>query len=131
MNTAVDAVLEIFSWVGLASSVFLGVVAIILWAADGTWLPADAVVDHEDDLTYVRWFDGDGEANSARADAHTAEALRGEDSASIWYRHGWSGRMRLTRRPPGLKPVILLAVGMLVLGAVCLIASLVLLFTNG
>ncbi len=39
MDHVIDAVIEIFSWVGLGAGVLLGVVALILYLADGTWLP--------------------------------------------------------------------------------------------
>jgi hypothetical protein len=63
---ALDAVIEIFTWLGFGGALLLGIVAVALWAADGTWLAAEAVVDHEDEGTFVRWFDVDGDANSAR-----------------------------------------------------------------
>ena len=39
MTTAVDILLEVFTWIGLGGAFALAVVAVILWAADGTWLP--------------------------------------------------------------------------------------------
>ncbi len=128
MHSALDAVLEIFAWVGLLGAAVFGVVALIVWALDGTWLPVEAIVDHEHDGTWVRWFDGDGEANSAHADHHTAAALAGEDRADVWYRHGWRGRMRLTRRPPLLRVFTGLAAGLLVVAIVSTVISWVVLF---
>ena len=60
-----------------------------------------------------------------------AAELTGRDVASIWYRHGWTGRMRLTRRPPGLRRVIWSAGGMLALGILSVAASIVLYFLRG
>lgn len=131
MDTALDILLEVFSWLGLGAGLLLGVVSVILWAADGTWLPADAIVDHEDDGTIVRWFDAEGEANSAHASAADAAALDGADRASIWYRHGWRGRMRLTRRSPALRAATWAAGGMLTLGLLAAAASWILLFVRG
>jgi len=128
MHTALDAVVEIFTWVGFIGAVAFGFVALALWAFDGTWLPVEAIVDHEDDGTWVRWFDGDGEANNARADHHTAAQLAGRDRADVWYRHGWRGRMRLTRRAPLLRAMTGLAVGLFALGVVSMIGSWVVLF---
>ncbi len=125
---ALDAVIEIFTWLGLGGAALLGLAAVALWAADGTWLPVDALVDHEDDGTYVRWFDADGDANSARAGDAEAAALAGADRAAIWYRYGWRGRMRLTRRPPGLRAVVWASLGLLALGLVALATSVALLF---
>lgn len=126
-----DILLEIFAWVGFVGFVALAAVAVGMWAADGTWLPADAIVDREGERTVVRWYDDDGDANSAVAEPGDAAALAGRDAASIWYRHGWTGRMRLTRRPPGLRRVIWSAAGMLALGVVSVAASVVLYFSRG
>lgn len=123
-----DAVIEIFTWIGFGGAFTLGLVAVILWVGDGSWLPADALVDHEDDGTYVRWFDADGDANNALLGDADAAALAGEDRARIWYRYGWQGRMRLTRRPPGLLGVLWAAAGLLALGVAALVTSWVLIF---
>lgn len=131
MDTALDILLEVFSWLGLGAGLLLAVVAVILWAADGTWLPADAIVDHEDDGTVVRWFDADGDANTAHASAAEAHHLEGVDHAPIWYRHGWRGRMRLTRRAPAFRAVVWAAVSMLAVGVLALAASGILLFARG
>lgn len=132
---AVDVLLEVFTWVGLGGGLVLALVAVVLWAADGTWLAADAIVDTEPgpdgDVTVVRWFDADGDANSATVTGADAAALAGRDSATIWYRHGWSGRMRLRRRPPGLRAVPLSAAGLFALGVLCLVAGWVLYFARG
>lgn len=131
MDTALDIVLEVFSWLGFGAGLLLGVVAVILWAADGTWLPADALVDHEDDGTVVRWFDADGDANAAHPSPAEAQRLVGADRAPIWYRHGWRGRMRLTRRAPGFRAVAWAAASMLALGVLSLATSWILLFARG
>ena len=75
--------------------------------------------------------DADGDANRAVASPDEAAELTGRDVASIWYRHGWTGRMRLTRRPPGLRRVIWSAGGMLALGILSVAASIVLYFLRG
>lgn len=127
----VDVLLEVFTWIGFAGALALGVVAVILWAADGTWLPATAYVDREGEETIVRWYDADGDANSAVAKDADAEALAGADTTDIWYRHGWRGRMRLTRRPPGLRTVAWSAAGLLALGVIALVGGWVVYFTRG
>lgn len=125
---ALDAVIETFTWVGFGAAALLGVVALIVWAVDGSWLPADALVDHEDGVTFVRWFDGDGDANNARATGADQHALEGKDRASIWYRHGWRDTMRLTRRTPALRAVVTGAVAMLGIGVVALVVSWIRIF---
>ena len=49
MDHAIDAVIEIFTWVGLGAGILLAIVTVILKLADGTWLPARAIVEHSDD----------------------------------------------------------------------------------
>jgi len=129
--TAIDILLEVFTWIGFGGAFALAVVLVILWAADGTWLPADAIVDREGDDTVVRWFDADGDANSAIASPADAEVLAGASEASIWYKLGWRGRMRLQRRPAGLKTVILSAGGLLALGVLSFVASRGVYFARG
>lgn len=131
MTTALDAVLEVFTWIGFGGAVALAIALVVLWASDGTWLPAEAVVDHDDDGTWVRWFDDEGEANSARVDDHTAGALAGADRADIWFRHGWHGRMRLTRKPPMHRLLLGLTWGALALGTVSVVVSTIVLFARG
>ena len=131
MDTALDAVLEIFTWVGLGGAVVLGVVVVVVWAADGTWLPAEAIVDREGDGMVVRWFDGDGDANRARPTEDEASVIGDADSATIWYRLGWHDRMRLTRRHHALRPIGLLALGLLALALLSTIASWAILFARG
>jgi hypothetical protein len=127
---SLDAVIEIFTWLGFGGAVLLGIVAVAFWVADGTWLPVEALVDHEDDGTFVRWYDADGDANSVLAGEADAAELAGRDRAHVWYRYGWRDRMRLTRRPPALHAVMWAALGLLGLGVVALVTSWVLLFVR-
>ena len=116
MNAILDAVLEILSWAAFGGAALFAVALLVLWAADGTW---------------VRWYDDEGEANSARVDDHTATLLAGRDRADIWYRHGWRGRMRLTRRPPAHRLLVDLSSGFLAVGVAALVASWIVLFARG
>ena len=125
-----DAVIEIFTWIGFGGALIVGLIAVILWVGDGTWLPADALVDHEESGTFVRWFDADGDANSVRVGDAEAAELKGADRAQVWYRYGWRDRMRLTRRPPGFHAVVWAAAALLGLGLVALVVSWVLLFVG-
>lgn len=126
-----DAVLDVFGWAGFGAAAAFGLALIVLWAGDGTWLRADGFVDRESDGTWVRWFDHDGVANSAQVDAHTAGELAGRDRVEMWYRRGWEGRMRLTRRPPLFRLLVGLAIGFFAVGIVSVIASWILLFARG
>lgn len=123
MTTAIDILLEVFTWIGFGACVVLLIAFVVLWAADGTWLPVEAIVDRDGDAPVARWIDADGDVNSAVLSAADAAVLAGADTARIWYRHGWRDRMRLTHRPPGLRALLLAAVGMLGLGIVCLVGG--------
>lgn len=131
MDGPLDAVLEIFTWVGLGAALLLAVIALIVWAVDGTWLRAEGLVDHEEDGTWVRWFDADGDANSAVASDHDAAKLTGLDRADIYYRLGWRGKMRLTRRHPALRAATWMALGFAAMSMLSFAASLVVMFVRG
>ena len=126
MTQALDAILEIFSWVGFGAAVVFGIAALVVWASDGSWLPADAYLD-EDGRT-LRWLDDAGEVNAAELSAHDRDHLGGGGTARIWYRHGWRDRMRFTRRPPVLRLLVGLAVGGGALGVVTVLASVIVFF---
>ncbi|MFJ6678770.1 hypothetical protein ACIQLK_06540 [Microbacterium sp. NPDC091382] len=128
MTQALDAILEIFTWVGFGAAVAFGVVAVIVWASDGSWLPADAYLD-EDGRT-IRWIDSDGEVNSAPLAEEDHHRVSAERTGRIWYRHGWHDRMRFTRRPPVLRLLTGLAVGALALGVLASGLSLVAYFVR-
>lgn len=127
----IDAILEVFIWIGFGGAVLTGIISIVVWAMDGTWLEADAIVDHDDGAPIVRWFDVDGDANSAEPSEADAARLAGEQSARIWYRHGWHGRMRLSRRPHALTALWWASAALVGLGVVALVTSWVMLFVRG
>ena len=126
MTQTLDAILEIFTWVGFGAAVAFGIAAVAVCAADGTWLPAEAYLD--DDGATARWVDGDREVNSVALSEHEREHFGADHRADIWYRHGWHDRMRLTRRPPHLKLLIGLAAAGLALGVVASAASIIAFF---
>lgn len=131
MDAALDAILEIFSWVGIGAAALVGLVALALWAADGSWLPARGVVDHEGDRTVVRWFDDAGGVGAATATHAEAQHLEGQSMVDIWYRLGSRDRFRLTRRSPAVRAAAWLAAGLALLGIVSFAASWILLFVRG
>ncbi|WP_295783660.1 hypothetical protein [uncultured Microbacterium sp.] len=131
MSNALDALIEIFTWVGLGGGALLALAAVVLLLADGTWLPARAVVEDVEGGRVVRWFDDDGGVNEAPLSAHDEEKIGRADMADIFYRRGTAHRMRLTRSSPSVRFVSLLAAGVLGLGAVAFVVSIVLLFARG
>jgi hypothetical protein len=131
MDHAIDAVIEIFTWVGLGTGVFLAIVTMILKLADGTWLPARAIVEHSAERSLVRWFDADGGVNASALNHEQTVALAGKDMADIFYRRGKPNRMRLTHGSPAVRAVGLLAAGLLGLGVAAMVLSGILLFARG
>ncbi|MEZ3155527.1 hypothetical protein AB1K56_01230 [Microbacterium sp. BWR-S6Y] len=131
MSNALDALIEIFTWVGLGGGSLLAFVAVFLLLLDGTWLPARAVVEHVDGGRVVRWFDEHGGVNEAPLSAHDDAKVGSADMADIFYRRGSAHRMRLTRSSPVVRFLSLLAGGVLALGVVAFVVSIVLLFARG
>jgi hypothetical protein len=131
LSNALDALIEIFTWVGLGGGSLLAFVAVFLLLLDGTWLPARAVVEHVDGGRVVRWFDEHGGVNEASLSAHDDAKVGSADMADIFYRRGSAHRMRLTRSSPMVRFLSLLAGGVLALGVVAFVVSIVLLFARG
>ncbi|WP_136586673.1 hypothetical protein [Microbacterium hydrothermale] len=131
MSNALDALIEIFTWVGLGGGSLLAFVAVFLLLLDGTWLPARAVVEQVDGGRVVRWFDEHGGVNEAPLSAHDDAKVGSADMADIFYRRGSAHRMRLTRSSPVVRFLSLLAGGVLALGVVAFVVSIVLLFARG
>ncbi|MBT9608348.1 hypothetical protein [Microbacterium sp.] len=131
MSNVVDVVIELFTWVGLGAGTLLAIAALLLYVADGTWLPVRAVVEDLGDHRAVRWFDEDGGVNEAPLSPHDDERVGTADMTDVFYRRGSLHRMRLTRSSPLVRFVALLAAGVLGLGVVAFAVSIVLLFLRG
>ncbi|MCH6230066.1 hypothetical protein MK786_04875 [Microbacterium sp. CFH 31415] len=131
MDATIDAVAEIFSWVGFGLGAVVAGVALVMYLFDGTWLPTRGVLDDGEHGRVVRWFDEDGGVNEARLTHEQERALAGKSMADIYYRRGGRGRMRLTQGSPAVRAVAYLSLGLLGLGVVALATSMILLFTRG
>lgn len=137
MNSVIDALLEIFAWAGLGLGALTAGVALVLFLLDGTWLPVRAVVEQVDDPDHtsvrrvVRWFDEAGGVNEAPLSQEDHRRLGAKDMADIYYRRGWTNRMRLTPGSPAVRGATLLAVGFAAVGVVALVISWVVLFARG
>jgi hypothetical protein len=128
---AIDALAEIFSWIGFGMGALLAGVALIMYLFDGTWVPVRAVVEASEHGRLVRWFDEDGGVGEAHLTHEQEHHIGDADMADIFIRRGSLNRMRLTQGSPAVRAVALLAVGMLGLGVVALVTSLVMLFARG
>lgn len=131
MDAALDAVVEIFTWVGLAAGALLAGVALVAYLFDGTWVPARGVVESTESGKVVRWFDEDGGVNEAPLSPEQLHIIGGAGMYDIFARRGWNNRMRLTQHSPLVRSIALLAAGLTALGVVALIVSAVLLFARG
>ncbi|WP_314506188.1 hypothetical protein [uncultured Microbacterium sp.] len=131
MDTALDAVIEIFTWVGFGAGALLAVLALIALLLDGTWVAVRAVVEPTEHGTVVRWFDEDGGVNEAALTHEQAAQVGTAGMYDIFARRGWSNRMRFTHHSPLVRAIALLAAGLIALGVIALIASGVLLFARG
>lgn len=131
MPEAIDALAEIFSWIGFGVGALLAGVALIMYLFDGTWVPVRAVVESSPHGRLVRWFDEDGGVGEAHLTHEQEHHIGDADMADIFVRRGSRDRMRLTQGSPAVRAVALLAVGMLTLGVVALVTSLVMLFLRG
>ena len=131
MSNVVDVVIELFTWVGLGVGLLLAIVAMIVYVADGTWVPVRAVVEDVDGHRVVRWFDEHGGVNEAPLSPHEDARIGDADMADVFARRGSRHRMRLTRSSPHVRFLTLLATGVLGLGALAFVLSTVLLFTRG
>ncbi|SFS17165.1 hypothetical protein SAMN04487846_3468 [Microbacterium sp. cf046] len=131
MNAAFDAVIEIFTWVGFGAGALLAGVALVAYLLDGTWVPARAVVETTDHGKVVRWFDEDGGVNEAALSHEQLRVVGEAGMYDLYTRRGWRNRMRLTRHSPLVRSIALLSAGLIALGVVALVISLLLLFTRG
>ncbi|MGZ0713037.1 hypothetical protein ACWPKO_32340 (plasmid) [Coraliomargarita sp. W4R53] len=130
-NQAIDAVLEIFGWVGFGLGALLALIAIVMLLADGTWLPARAMIEESPNGRIARWFDADGGVGSAYLTLDIERALEGNDEADIFYRRGDSSRMRLTHGSPIVRGVFRLAAGLFAVGAISFAIAAIALFARG
>lgn len=130
-DAALNAVLEIFSWVGFGLGGALLVLAVILSLADGTWEPVTVMLEDEEDGRVARWFGSDGEVHHAHLTHEQEQALAGADRADAFARRHHPGRMRLTRHWPLVRFLAWLGAGLVAVGLVALIVSWVLLFAAG
>ncbi|MFJ6652799.1 hypothetical protein ACIQLJ_08400 [Microbacterium sp. NPDC091313] len=129
MITALEAIAEILSWVGLGVGAIVGLIAVVALIADGTWVRVRGFVEHEAGGAVIRWFDEDGRARAATLSEGQVAHLGGADAADVWTRRG-AERVRFTRHSPAVRAWALLAGLLLAVGVVSLLASLALLFVS-
>lgn len=131
MSNAVDAIIEIFTWIGFGAGALVAGIALLLYIVDGTWVPVRAVIESIGDSRVARWFDGDGGVGEAHLSIADAEQIGDAEMADVFVRAGYLDRVRLTRRSPAVRSCLLLAAGLVGVGVVCFIISFVMLFARG
>lgn len=127
---AIDAILEIFTWVGIGGAVLFALIAVVARLADGSWVPAQAVLADDPDGRIARWFGHEGRVGSTRLTHEQERALAGRETADVFVRLGRDDRMRLTKGSPLVRFLARLAIGLGAVGALAAIGSLVLLFVR-
>jgi hypothetical protein len=101
---------------------------LILLVADGTWIPAHAVIEPGENGRVAHWFTAEGGVGRAvLSDAEEAH-LAGADEAAIYYRAGTDDRMRFVARSPLVRLTGWFTVGMLAVGVLAVVLSLVTMF---
>jgi hypothetical protein len=134
MTNALDAVVEIFTWVGLGVGGLFAVLTLVAYLVDGTWMPVRGYVEPDDDGRgggMLRWFDEDGEVNVAHISAEEWRDLGGAEAVEVFARRGTPHRMRRARRAPAVRLFATLAAVLLGVGVIALLLSVVLLFSRG
>ncbi len=131
MSETVDALTEIFTWVGIGGGILLALVALIMHLADGTWVPTRAVLVESPTGRLVRWFDDDGGVGEAHLTHEQEHHLGDVELADVYVRMGSHDRARLTKGSPAVRAVALLSAGLLMVGLVAMVISLVMLFVRG
>jgi hypothetical protein len=131
MDTMVDVIAEIFTWVGFGAGALLAGIALVAYLYDGTWVPVRAFVETTEHGRVVRWFDEDGSANEAALTNEQAHTVGDAGKYDIFARRGWRNRMRFTRHSPFVRAFALLAAGLIGLGVIALIVSAIVLFSRG
>lgn len=126
----IDAVLEIFTWVGFGMAVVVGVIALIAKLADGSWVPVQAVIADDPDGPIARWFGPEGGVGGARLTHEQENRIGGRETADVYVRLGRTDRMRLTKGAPVVRLLAWLTIGFAALGALAGAASLILLFVR-
>lgn len=129
-TVAIDAILEIFTWIGFSAAVLLAVVALIARLADGSWVPAQAVLSDDPDGRIARWFGSEGRVGQARLSHEQERALSGVEVADVYVRLGDRDRMRLTKGSPAVRFLTLFALGFAALGVLAVIGSIVMVFVR-
>lgn len=131
MANAIEAIVEILSWVCLGAGVLVAGLTVIAYLVDGTWVPVRGFIEHEADGLVVRWIDEDDAVNEAPLSAAEWRELGEKDTVDVFARRGWRNRMRVGRRSPAVHALALLAAILLGVGVVCLVVSGILLFLQG
>lgn len=119
----VEAIAEIFSWVGLGVGVPLGIYALWHSTAIGRWEPQELFVVDRGDHRVVRWY--------AAGEFRERPALRAERGYGLGDHHGYRAsrdahRARLLEPSPLGRAARTLGVVFLTIGVVALVASFVL-----
>ncbi|UOQ59493.1 hypothetical protein MUN76_10555 [Leucobacter rhizosphaerae] len=114
---------EILSWIGLGIGLPLWIVALLVRAGDGRWLPVDVVVVPEGDRILARWF----AAGETHERPLTAREFHGADR-SMEPRTGFvsekrPSRLRFEARRPVVHECFVIGFTLTIIGVLSLLLS--------
>src|SRR3546814_19690177 len=93
MANAIEAIVEILSWVCLGAGAVVAGLTFIAYLVDGTWVPVRGFVEHELDGMVVRWIDEDDAVNEAPLSPAELRELGAKDPVDSFARPGWLTRI--------------------------------------
>lgn len=129
----VSNVAEVFSIGGLTVGIVLLLAALLAALLDFGWVATRAAVEHDEHGPLVRWFGDDGQVyahglTSAQFAQISRRVSGSADWATVYYRRGRAGRMRLERASAPVRALRLLGGIVTAVGLVGLVASFVVMF---
>lgn len=119
---------EILSWIALGLGLPLLLVAVLVRAGDGKWLPVDVVIVTHDEEILARWFAG--------GDAHerplTAQEFRGpaKNPRPGFVSEHHPARMRFEPRRPVIHECYVIGLTLTVIGVLSLLLSFLPMFVG-
>jgi hypothetical protein len=123
MTESLGSITELFSWIGLATGAFFGVLWLIGRMLRGGWTETDAVVVDTEGGPLLRWLGQDGVVHDRPLEHWEQTDLAGADHCRVVARHD---RARLASAPPPERAFGVLAIVFFGVGALALAVQLAL-----
>lgn len=121
---------EILSWIGLGIGAPLLLVAVLVRAGDGRWLPVEAVIVAQDDGVLVRWLAAGELHERALTAREYADAARAEGSKPAFVSEKRPSKLRFEPRRPVIHELYVIGLTLTIVGLASLALSFVPMFTS-